>query len=232
MQKLQACRKFTLIELLVVIAIIAILASMLLPALRQARSAAHAAQCVSNLKQIGFAIHSHINDNDDYFPDSGAWMKRCVIQSCYNWPHTWGTLAPLIKERGVLLCPTDKNPGKYEYALGPEGWHRFYFSYGYNFAQLGGGTAGFTGGEFTPEKLSRVSRTTQCAMITDSSGAPNGSTKQDGPSYLHFYYKDTGGSATWSNRHTVGSNVLFVDGHVKWYRFYDLFGNIDLYRAR
>jgi prepilin-type N-terminal cleavage/methylation domain-containing protein len=64
---------FTLIELLVVILIIAILAAMLLPALAGAKDQAMRTKCTNNQKQLAYAMHMYLNDNNDWmaYPDAG-----------------------------------------------------------------------------------------------------------------------------------------------------------------
>ncbi len=61
-------RGFTLIELLVVIAIISTLMAILLPSLARAREQGKKAKCLSNLRQIGYAMRSYFNETNDWFP--------------------------------------------------------------------------------------------------------------------------------------------------------------------
>ncbi|RME94499.1 MAG: DUF1559 domain-containing protein [Verrucomicrobia bacterium] len=59
---------FTLVELLVVLAVLGILAALLLPALASARAAGQRAACVSNLRQMGVALHAYADDWNDRLP--------------------------------------------------------------------------------------------------------------------------------------------------------------------
>jgi prepilin-type N-terminal cleavage/methylation domain-containing protein len=95
---------FTLIELLVVIAIIAILAAILYPVFAQARERARTTVCVSNLRQMGFAMGLYLGDYDEQFPFAGR-----------DWPQTslvdvWRGLDPYLKSRELLLCRSDGTP--------------------------------------------------------------------------------------------------------------------------
>lgn len=122
---------FTLVEMLVVIGIMALLIAMAIPAIQRVRAAADRTACLSNLRQLGIAMHHYHTDHQHLPPgrynnsrDANSvlslWTqllpyveqdpvaKNAVLVSAQepkawkNPPHTG--LSTVIK---VYICPTD-----------------------------------------------------------------------------------------------------------------------------
>src|SRR5437016_11292612 len=111
------CRKsrnggFTLIELLVVIAIIAILAAILFPVFAQAREKARQSNCISNFKQISFALMMYAQDWDERLPRIRFWELTDFCSSTSK-SFTWkGAINPYVKSYAFWKCPSNPNNKK------------------------------------------------------------------------------------------------------------------------
>ena len=188
---------FTLIELLVVIAIIAILASILFPVFASAKERARTVKCLSNLRQLAFAMRMYADDNDGRFPSAGIYMGTPdwaggtgVSESCYPdrgtiWPYT-------KKSKGIFICPTDwkvkaKHVGQYPYPLS------YSMNYSCDIARI----------DALPNKLSRL-----LLLIHERRDAIN-----DSLYYFGGYEYDIP-----SEVHGDGTCVVYADGHAKWSR--------------
>ncbi len=77
-------RGFTLIELLVVITIIAILASIAFPVFSSIQERARVTQDLNNLRQLGIATQTYLNDNDGVF-SSDVWMTPLHLKYVPSW---------------------------------------------------------------------------------------------------------------------------------------------------
>ena len=183
---------FTLIELLVVIAIIAILAAILFPVFARAREKARQASCMSNLKQIGLAMHMYAQDNDGRMPgytyDSvnghGWWYKK---------------LPPYIKNTQILTC-TNQNLWHNPINYGP--WQPLWS----------------WDNRICVDDTSHPASTTwlyegECQAYNHTSGIvrprhSNCTASDNDPS---TYAIDPNLGA-----HNGGENLLYIDGHVKW----------------
>jgi prepilin-type N-terminal cleavage/methylation domain-containing protein len=144
-------RGFSLIELMTATAIIGVLTSVLLPAVQQAREAARATQCRSNLKQIGIALHQYEEVHGRYplgglpmatdswsvhgrllpFLDQGNVHARMHFERGWTHPLNLAAAVPTM-EMPVYRCGSDPNSNTLCQAEPDEGLVRP-VSYGFNY---------------------------------------------------------------------------------------------------
>jgi prepilin-type N-terminal cleavage/methylation domain-containing protein/prepilin-type processing-associated H-X9-DG protein len=218
------CRGFTLIELLVVIAIIAILAAILFPVFARAREKARQASCQSNLKQLALGHLMYVQDYDERFVVSNGWAES---GSTRQWVDG---IYPYVKNVQLYECPSGKSWAYNVIASGiPPGgnnWWSQYIgncSYGYNYYLTGYGNPWQAR---QGRKLGDIQQPAGCMLISDNScgvhSCGEGSCGDNRVAYTELCPSNCNLPADFPGdkytRHNGGSDLAFVDGHVKWYK--------------
>jgi prepilin-type N-terminal cleavage/methylation domain-containing protein/prepilin-type processing-associated H-X9-DG protein len=206
-------RGFTLIELLVVIAIIAILAAILFPVFAQAREKARQSGCLSNQKQIGLAMMTYIQDYD------GTWVSQTNdgINTVDGMPLNRSGLAgatgnnykdrilPYTKNEQIWICPTNlPNPNPVLDTVTPNiGYH-------------------MNGNVVIPAGLPEADiKAPANLFVLRESGRGwvfNRAYLRPIPNRCDDVINYENGGVNNYMPHMKGFNLVFADGHAKWYK--------------
>ncbi|HEY1662873.1 MAG TPA: prepilin-type N-terminal cleavage/methylation domain-containing protein [Verrucomicrobiae bacterium] len=205
---------FTLIELLVVIAIIAILAAMLLPALSSAKQKAWTTQCLSNLHQIGIGMKIFADDNAELYPESAGRIYWGGTDATTQKPSWMEQIISAVGNTNAYNCPANV-------LLGPDYEGPFNYFNGCNAAFI-------ATGEFAPVKSTEILFPSAYVLSGDTAGTKDGPILFDPMDADKDDYTQNcvGGAADPSvteywQVHSKGQNIMFADGHTKWYKTFN-----------
>ena len=112
-------RGVTILEVVIVFFVLLFLAAMMLPTTRGARQPARRAECDNNLKQIGLALHTYVDQGGVlppaiiYSPDSSETPKELSLGTT-----GWLLLLPFVDKQG-LYDQYDFNQGAVPGSIGP-----------------------------------------------------------------------------------------------------------------
>jgi prepilin-type N-terminal cleavage/methylation domain-containing protein/prepilin-type processing-associated H-X9-DG protein len=209
---MRSLRAFTLIELLVVIAIIAILASLLLPALSKAKQRAWTTSCSTNLKQIGLGMRMFCDDNVEHFPQSGGTVVWNLVDPSSPTNAWMEQIVSYVQNTNVYHCPSNNQ-------LPPQNWSPFNYFNGVRAAYVAAGD--------------QAAAVDSRQILFPAAYVLSGDTVDTG---LHFATNDAdkddysqncvGGSVNGTpavgwQAHNGGQQLLFADGHAKWFKGYE-----------
>jgi prepilin-type N-terminal cleavage/methylation domain-containing protein/prepilin-type processing-associated H-X9-DG protein len=193
---------FTLIELLVVIAIIAILAAILFPVFAKAKERARIVMCASNLKQFSIALMMFEDDHDGL----------CVgTLSAGDWNLD---IQPYVKNWAIFKCPSSK----YKYSSAINAWAT-------NAPEFGNGKLGVDSIK-NPSLLIQAFDCLGCDANNDHNNGGWGKPQEDGDCVVKHYMRDDGTPRHCclffpSGKHFDGNNIVFFDGHVRYFKAWD-----------